>query len=94
MDYLGTSNMPTPVNMLNLILDFENNKAVIPGTGDTNVVFTHTTTIGTFVAASLELETWPEESFMKGDRCTLRELVGIAERIKGSFLFPFSLAIC
>ena len=72
--------------MLSLIVDLENNKAAIPGEGNTKLVFTHTSTIAAFVAASLDLETWPEETFIEGDRKTINEVVAIAEKVKGEFI--------
>lgn len=70
-----------------MVLDIPNNCAAIPGSGDIPIVFTHTKDTAKFVAASLDLETWEEESFVMGDRMSFNELLKIIEGIKGKSLF-------
>ena len=83
MDYFGPAAIPTYLKTISLVLDMEHNKAIVPGDGETPVVLSHSTTIAKFVAASLDLESWPEASFIIGQRLTMNELVAIAESVKG-----------
>jgi len=85
MDYFGPPLIPTHLRTFSLVLDIEQNKAVIPGDGNVPVVLTHSSTIAKFVAASLDLKTWPEASYIMGQKLTFNELVSIAENVKGSY---------
>jgi len=87
MDYLSppSPSVPSNLRLISLFLDTLNNKAVIPGSGDVPVVFTHSTDVGKFVAASLSLDHWSERSIMVGEKLTLNHLVEIAERVKGTY---------
>lgn len=88
MDYFGPPQAPSQLNVISLIVDHENRKAAVPGDGNSPVVLTHSTDVARFVAASLDLEEWPEASFIHGDKLTLNELVAFAESAKGqSFYF-------
>ncbi|EEU40021.1 uncharacterized protein NECHADRAFT_34150 [Fusarium vanettenii 77-13-4] len=79
MDYYGAPAELPPVLPLAVVLDMENNKAALPGTGDDKVTLTHSETIGKFVAASLNLKEWPEKSWIIGDTLTWREALGLVE---------------
>ena len=68
------------------IWNVEKCTAQIPGDGSTGLVFTRAEDVGKFVAASLDLNKWPEYSQMRGDRKTLNEVVKLAEETKGEFL--------
>lgn len=57
------------------IFDVENLTASIPGDGSAYIVYIRGEDIGKFVAASLELEKWPEVSRMVGDRKTFAEIL-------------------
>ncbi|KAM5371253.1 hypothetical protein ACJZ2D_008173 [Fusarium nematophilum] len=83
MDYFGPPQAPSQLNVISLIVDHENRKAAVPGDGNSPVVLTHSTDVARFVAASLDLEEWPEASFIHGDKLTLNELVAFAESAKG-----------
>ena len=59
------------------------NKAAIPGDGNKLVTFTHTSDVGKFVAASLDLEKWDRVSVIIGDKVTMNEAVKLAAEAKG-----------
>lgn len=83
MDYLGMPYTDTHLHPLYCILDLAARQAVIPGSGDCHVVFTHTLDVGKFVNELLDLpaEQWPEESAIIGERIILNEVVKTAERV-------------
>ncbi|KAH7129109.1 hypothetical protein EDB81DRAFT_661985 [Dactylonectria macrodidyma] len=83
MDYFGPPQAPSYLNVISLIVDHEHRKAAVPGDGNSLVVLTHSTDVARFVAASLDLEKWPEASFIRGDKLTIDELVALAETSKG-----------
>lgn len=83
MDYFGPQGAPTTLQMIYLVVDHANKKAVIPGDGNTPVVLTHSTDVGRFVAASLDLAEWDDASVIVGDRLTLNELTKHAEDVAG-----------
>ncbi|KAF4783124.1 hypothetical protein HER10_EVM0006416 [Colletotrichum scovillei] len=66
-----------------IVVDIENNRAAIPGKGDTPVTFTHTLDVAEFVVASLELPKWEKESYVIGENVTWNEFLRIAEEVKG-----------
>jgi nucleoside-diphosphate-sugar epimerase len=90
MDYLSTPSSAIPSNMrlISLFLDVHNNRAVIPGSGDVPAVFTHSSDVGKFVAAALDLVEWPEKSVIIGEKITLNSLVSVVEKIKGTSPIP------
>jgi hypothetical protein len=90
MDYLSTpsSTIPSNMRLISLFLDVQNNRAVIPGSGDVPAVFTHSSDVGKFVAAALDLVEWSEKSVMIGEKITLNSLVSVAEKIKGNLTSP------
>lgn len=69
---------------LKYLVDVENCKANLPGDGSSYLVFTRGEDVGKFVAASLELEVWPEVSQMIGARETLNDVVKAAEAVRGT----------
>jgi nucleoside-diphosphate-sugar epimerase len=68
-----------------LVVDGEKNEAAIPGSGEDKCVFTHTRDIGRFVVRALEMEEWPEDLYMSGDRLSWNEVVKMAEVVKGTY---------
>ena len=64
-------------------IDIPGNTAAIPGDGNMPVVFTHTSDMGKFVAASLDLKGWAHVSVVIGDKVTMNEVVKMAEEAKG-----------
>ncbi|KAM0415774.1 hypothetical protein ACHAPT_013279 [Fusarium lateritium] len=83
MDYYGFPAEPVPVVPLAVVLDVDNHKAGIPGTGDETVTLTHSETIGKFVVASLDDPEWPEKSWIVGDTVKWTEALQLAEQIRG-----------
>jgi hypothetical protein len=75
--------VPTYLPGISVIVDVENMKAAIPGEGDTPIVFTYTTDVANFVAASLELPKWPQRSVIVGDKITANQLVALIEKVRG-----------
>jgi hypothetical protein len=86
MDYWGFPGVKSYLSRMPLVfwLDIPNNAAAIPGSGNTYAVFTHTTDVARFVAASLDLPSWEPETFVMGDRVTWNEFLHWAEEAKGS----------
>ena len=68
---------------LKFVPDIENCSAYLAGDGNTEVVLTRAEDVGAFVAASLDLPKWPEESNMEGDRLSYKDVIAIAEKIRG-----------
>jgi nucleoside-diphosphate-sugar epimerase len=83
MDYFGMPKIPSYLAPYVVLLDIPGNAAAIPGDGDKPVTFTHTSDVGKFVAASMDLEKWDHVSFIIGDKMTLNEAVKLAEEAKG-----------
>ncbi|KAJ3550898.1 hypothetical protein NM688_g4974 [Phlebia brevispora] len=84
MNYLadGTPGLGR-ANSMKFVLDVEACTAEIPGDGNIGVALTRIEDIGEFVAASLDLEKWPEVSQMAGDVKTHNQMVSIAEAVRG-----------
>jgi hypothetical protein len=86
MDYFGSPHAPTYLPMFAIGIDVENAVAAIPGDGDVRIAFTYSRDIGDFVAAALELDVWPEASFMAGDKISFNEMLTIAEKTRGMYI--------
>jgi nucleoside-diphosphate-sugar epimerase len=84
LDYWGYPHVPTHVTPLTMAVDMQNEFAALPGTGTTPISFVHTVDIAKFVAASLDLPKWDEESYVLGDRLTWNDFVKTAEEVKGN----------
>jgi hypothetical protein len=83
MDYFGMPKIPSHLSPFVLLLDMAGNAAAVPGNGETKVTFTHTSDIGHFVAASIDLVKWEPLSVVIGDMMTVNEAVAVAEEVKG-----------
>ncbi|EKM60078.1 uncharacterized protein PHACADRAFT_250955 [Phanerochaete carnosa HHB-10118-sp] len=70
---------------MKFMFDVEKCKATIPGDGSAPVVYTRIEDVGRFVAASLNLNEWPQYSQMRGDRKTYNEILGLAENARGEY---------
>lgn len=68
---------------LKALFDVEKCKATLPGDGSAFFVYTRAEDVGRFVAASLDLEKWPEFSQMRGDRKRLSEILQFLEEARG-----------
>ncbi|THH02697.1 hypothetical protein EW026_g233 [Hermanssonia centrifuga] len=82
LNYLGTG---TPglgyMRPLHFIVNLEEWSAKLPEDGKAKIVFTHGEDVGAFVAASLDLQKWPEVSRMAGDVKSYKEIVELLETI-------------
>jgi hypothetical protein len=83
MDYFGMPSLPSYLTPLVVLIDIPGNMAAIPGDGNKPVTFTHTSDVGKFVAASVDLEEWDHVSVVIGDKMTMNEAVKLAEEAKG-----------
>ncbi|KAL5603571.1 hypothetical protein FOVSG1_006321 [Fusarium oxysporum f. sp. vasinfectum] len=83
MDYWGMPGVKSYMQPSTLILDIPNAAAGIPGTGDTPVIFTHTTDVARFVAALLNSDNWDPVSYVVGDKVTWNEFLRLAEQVRG-----------
>ncbi|KAH8589852.1 nmrA-like family protein [Bisporella sp. PMI_857] len=84
LDYWGIPAVKSHMPPITLVVDMPNDIAAVPGSGNTPVVFTHTTDVAKYVAASLSLDKWDPESYVIGDRVTWNEFVHLAEEAKGT----------
>ncbi|PWW78205.1 NAD(P)-binding protein [Tuber magnatum] len=70
------------------MLDFRNERATVPAYtekgGDVYACFTAAADVGRFVAKCLNMETWPEQLRMRGERLKLLDFVRIAEAVRDS----------
>ncbi|TVY52519.1 Oxidoreductase swnN, partial [Lachnellula suecica] len=66
LDYFGMPAVTSHMAPFTMVLDMAHNCAAVPGSGEREVVFTHTRDTARFVAASLELEKWESEMVVKG----------------------------
>lgn len=83
MDYFGMPKLSSYLTPYTVLLDIPGHTAAVPGDGNKPVTFTHTSDVGRFVAASIDLETWENASFIIGDKMTVNEAVKLAEEAKG-----------
>jgi len=85
MDYWGLPAVKSWLARTPLVLwlDIVNNAAAIPGEGNTPSIFTHTSDVAKFVAASLDLPKWEPETYLYGDRVTWNEFLHLAEEARG-----------
>jgi hypothetical protein len=83
MDFFGMPKIPSNLSPFVLLLDMAGNAAAVPGNGESKVTFTHTSDLGNFVAASIDLEIWERLSVVIGDKMTVNEAVAMAEEVKG-----------
>ncbi|KAJ4115405.1 hypothetical protein NW768_011257 [Fusarium equiseti] len=84
LDYWAAPRIPTHLRAANILIDPENNAAVIPGDGNTPMVLTHSTDAAKFTVALLGLPNWKRRYSIVANRTTLNEAVGLAEKVKGT----------
>lgn len=84
MDYYIQPHIKSYLTGITLAIDIANKSAAIPGSGDAPVVFTYSFDIGKFVAALLSQSSWEKESYIIGDKVTLKEFLAIAEEARGT----------
>lgn len=83
LDYYGHPNVKTHMAPAPMILDIPNDAAAIPGSGNTQAVFPHSTDVARFVTLMLDLEKWDPVSYVDGDRVTWNEFLQLAQEAKG-----------
>ncbi len=83
LDYYGMPRIKSYMKPLTMVIDVEHKVAAIPGTGDETITFTHTFDVAKYVAASLDMETWPERSIIIGDKMSWNQFLKLAEKIRG-----------
>lgn len=88
LDYWCQSGIKSYMAPFIVQIDEANNTAALPGVGQTPVSFTHTTDVGKFVAALLDMEKWDKDTFVVGDTVTWNEFLRLSEDAKGRSLPP------
>ena len=85
LDYYGQPRAPTYMPSEVPFVDIEACIATIPGTGEELVAWTHTTDVAKFVSHAIALPsgTWPEHSWIVGDKVTFHEILRAAETVRG-----------
>lgn len=84
MDYWVAPRVKSYLKIFHPMVDPVNNVAALPGSGNTPVVFTHTSDTAKFVATSLSMPSWAPETYVIGDKISPKELLAIAEEVKGT----------
>ncbi|BAE62580.1 unnamed protein product [Aspergillus oryzae RIB40] len=81
MDYVTSPRVPTPLTIsVPVWIDLENNFAAIPGDGEGVVAMIHTSDIGRFVAAVLDLSQWEKRYHLMGDSLSINDMRTFAPR--------------
>jgi hypothetical protein len=83
MDYWVAPKVKSYMTIFHPVVDPVHNVAALPGSGETPIVFTHTSDVAKFVAASLSLPAWAPETYVIGDKISPKQLLAIAEEVKG-----------
>ncbi|EEY16168.1 conserved hypothetical protein [Verticillium alfalfae VaMs.102] len=83
LDYWGFPHVKSYLQPITLVLDLAANRAAIPGSGNTPVIFTYTRDVAKFTAKLLTLDKWEPESYIIGDKVTWNEFVKTAEQVRG-----------
>lgn len=68
-----------------MVVDLAGNKAAIPGSGNTPVVFTHTRDVAAATVKLVELPRWKVDNYIIGDKLSFNELVDKVQNIKGTW---------
>ncbi|CAN9112197.1 unnamed protein product [Alternaria sp. RS040] len=83
-DYFGMPHCKSNMKPFKYALDFDNQKAALPGDGEASVTFLHSTDVAKYIAALLDEEKrWPEFSAFASDKLTWNKVVETAERVTG-----------
>ncbi|KAJ5690903.1 hypothetical protein N7462_005295 [Penicillium macrosclerotiorum] len=84
MDYWGMPNIRTNMVPFTYAIDILNARAIIPGDGNNVITMTYTYDMARFIVKLLDLEEWPEFSFIGGDDITFNQLLDIAQELRGT----------
>jgi nucleoside-diphosphate-sugar epimerase len=88
MDYFGIPHIKSHMAPLTINFDMGAKTAAIPGTGDDMVWFTYSFDIARFVEAALDLPHWEQTLYCYGDKCTMNEVLRIAEDEISTWIIP------
>lgn len=83
LDYWGMPGVKSLMTKWTVVIDMPRNTAAIPGSGNTPIVFNHTSDIAKYVAASLALEKWDPYFYVMSNKVTWNEFLAYAEAAKG-----------
>lgn len=83
LDYWAMPHIKSYLKPAPFAVDIAHRAAAIPGDGNKRVTFTYSFDVARFVVASLDLESWPEESRIAGDTLTWNEFVHLAQETLG-----------
>lgn len=83
LDYWCMPAVKSHMTPWTVVVDMASNAAVLPGSGDVNVTFTHTSDVGRYVAAWLDVREWEPRTFLVGETVTWNQFLAIAEDVKG-----------
>ncbi|KAI8311137.1 hypothetical protein K4K61_012710 [Colletotrichum sp. SAR11_59] len=84
LDYWCMPAVKSHMTPWTVVVDMASNAAVLPGSGNVNVTFTHTSDVGRYVAAWLDVREWEPRTFLVGDTVTWNQFLAIAEDVKGT----------
>ncbi|KAF5985005.1 SDR family [Fusarium coicis] len=83
LDYWAAPRIPTHIRAANILIDPENNAAVIPADGNTPATFNHSTDAAKHTVALLDIPKWKRRYTIIPNRMMLNEAVELAEEVKG-----------
>lgn len=83
LDYWCMPAVKSHMTPWTVVVDMASNAAVLPGSGNVNVTFTHTSDVGRYVAAWLDVREWEPRTFLVGETVTWNQFLAIAEDVKG-----------
>ncbi|KAL4800768.1 pyridoxal phosphate-dependent transferase [Aspergillus venezuelensis] len=85
MDYWGLPHVKSNLEQHTMLVDMENCKAVIPGSGDDVIGMTYSYDMALFIARLLEIDAseWEEFSVIVGDEVSANQLVKLGEKVRG-----------
>lgn len=83
-DFFTSPRVPSYFSQMATFIDPQSDVAVIPGSGDTKVAFTHTWDIARYVSRLMDEEEWDETTYIIGSKVTFNELLRLFEEAKGT----------
>ncbi|CAG9984308.1 unnamed protein product [Clonostachys byssicola] len=82
MDYYGMPRVESVLKPTYSIIDLHHNMAYIPGDGQAIMATTLATDVARYVAAAVDLPTWPKSLAIAGSQLSTADLVKLAEQVK------------
>ncbi|KAF2651152.1 phosphoserine aminotransferase [Lophiostoma macrostomum CBS 122681] len=86
MDYLGMPYYETKMRQLYILLDAAHRVASIPGDGLARIALTCTKDVARYIAAALDVPSWPRVLTVAASHISTNELVALAEKCTGEKL--------